>query len=109
MGHQKVGASFEGFIIEQVLALLGTRDAFFWGTHQGAELDLLVMHRGKRLGFEIKLSESPSMTKSMRVALEDLKLDRLSVVYPGAVSFPMEPKVEAVAITDLPTMLAGLG
>jgi predicted AAA+ superfamily ATPase len=109
MGHQKVGASFEGFVIEQILSLLGTRDAYFWGTHQGAELDLLVMHRGKRLGFEIKLSESPSVTKSMRIALEDLRLDHLFVVYPGVVSFPMEQKVEAVGITDLPTKLTRLG
>jgi predicted AAA+ superfamily ATPase len=108
MGHQKVGASFEGFVIEQVIALLNTRDAYFWATHQGAELDLLVMHRGQRLGFEIKLTESPTVTKSMRIALADLALDRLFVVHPGQVSFPMAEKVEAVGINELPAWLSRL-
>src|SRR5687768_17287175 len=74
MGHQKVGASFEGFVIEQILSLLRVREAYFWGTHQGAELDLFVMYRGKRFGFEVKLSESPTVTKSMRIAVDDLSL-----------------------------------
>jgi predicted AAA+ superfamily ATPase len=108
MGHQKVGASFEGFIIEQVLALLRARDAYFWGTHQGAELDLLVMHKGELLGFEVKLSESPTVTKSMRIAIEDLSLARLFIVYPGAESFPLEKKTEVVAVADLPARLARL-
>ena len=109
MGHQKAGASFEGFVIEQVLSLLRARDAYFWATHQGAELDLLVMHKGQRLGFEVKLSESPTVTKSMRIALEDLSLARLLVVYPGPKSFPLDAKIEAVAVSDLPARLARLG
>jgi predicted AAA+ superfamily ATPase len=108
-GHPKAGASFEGFVIEQVIALLSARDAYFWATHQGAELDLLVMHRGRRLGFEIKLTEAPALTKSMRIAMADLRLDELFVVYPGRASFPMGEKVEAVAIAKLPERLASLG
>jgi len=108
LGHPKAGASFEGFVIEQVIALLNARDIYFWATHQGAELDLLVMHRGQRLGFEIKLTESPGITKSMRIAMEDLRLDRLFVLYPGRVSCQMDEKMEAVAVTDLPRRLAHL-
>jgi predicted AAA+ superfamily ATPase len=108
MGHQKVGASFEGFAIEQVLTLLRARDAFFWGTHQGAELDLLVTHKGRRLGFEVKLSESPTVTKSMRIAIEDLSLAHLFVVYPGAASFALDTSIEVIAVADLPARLLRL-
>jgi predicted AAA+ superfamily ATPase len=108
MGHQKVGASFEGFAIEQVLSLLRARDAFFWGTHQGAELDLLVTHKGRRLGFEVKLSESPTVTKSMRIAIEDLSLAHLFVVYPGATSFALDTSIEVIAVADLPARLLRL-
>ena len=108
MGHQKVGASFEGFVIEQVLTLLRARDAFFWGTHQGAELDLLVTHKGRQLGFEVKLSESPTVTKSMRIAIEDLSLAHLFVVYPGAASFALDTSIEVIAVADLPARLLRL-
>ena len=108
MGHQKVGASFEGFVIEQVVSLLRARDAYFWATHQGAELDLLIMHRGKRFGFEIKLSESPTVTKSMRIATENLSLAHLFVVFPGASSFSFDKQIEAVAVKDLPARLSRL-
>ena len=81
--------------------MLGSRDAYFWSTHSGAELDLLAFHKGRRLGFEFKSSDSPSMTKSMHVALSDLKLDRLFVVYPGLKPFNLAPKVEALPITTL--------
>jgi len=108
-GHPKVGASWEGFVIEQILALLRTRDAYFWGTHQGAELDLLVMWKGKRYGFEIKLSDAPEATKSMRIALGDLKLERLFVVFPGRTAYSLGAGIEAVPIAKLPVLLQGLG
>jgi predicted AAA+ superfamily ATPase len=108
MGHQKVGASFEGFVIEQVVSLLRARDAYFWGTHQGAELDLLIMHRGKRFGFDVKLSESPTVTKSMRIAIENLSLEQLFVVFPGTSSFSFDKQIEAVAVKDLPGRLSRL-
>ena len=105
-GHPKAGASWEGFIIEQVLGLLGAREGYFWGTHQGAELDLLVTRGGKRYGFEIKLSDAPTVTKSMRIALGDLRLERLFVVYPGTESYSLDDRVEVVPIEALPGRLS---
>jgi predicted AAA+ superfamily ATPase len=107
-GHPKLGASWEGFVIEHVLRRTGERDAYFWATPSGAELDLLVFVRGRRIGFEMKYVDAPRMTKSMAVALEDLKLDRLLVVYPGDASYPIRPRVDAVAIRDLESQLDGL-
>jgi predicted AAA+ superfamily ATPase len=105
-GHPKVGASWEGFVVEQILALTGARDAYFWATHQGAELDLLVHRGGKRYGFEMKLSDAPTLTKSIRIAIQDLGLARVFVVYPGRASYPIDARTEALAIHDLPTRLA---
>src|ERR1035437_696563 len=82
-GHPKLGASWEGFVIEQILSWAGERNAYFWATHSRAELDLLVMAKGKRWGFEVKYRDAPTITKSMRIAMQDLKLERLWVVYPG--------------------------
>jgi uncharacterized protein len=104
--HPKVGASWEGFVVEQILGLMYGREAYFWATYSGAELDLLLTARGKRLGFEVKYSDAPTATKSMRIALEDLKLHRLYVVYPGARSYRLDPKIEVVAINDLVPVLA---
>jgi predicted AAA+ superfamily ATPase len=109
MGHPKAGASWEGFAIEQIVTLLRAREAYFWGTHQGAELDLLVMYRGKRYGFEMKLADAPVATKSMRIALEDLKLERIFAVYPGKASYPLDEKIQVVSIPDLVPTLSALG
>lgn len=108
MGHPKAGASWEGFVIEQVLMLLRTPDAYFWRTHQGAELDLLVMRGGKRYGFDVKLADAPVATKSMRIARDDLQLERLFVVYPGRESYPLEARLEVLSIFDLPARLSAL-
>jgi len=108
MGHPKAGASWEGFVIEQVLSLLRIREAYFWRTQQGAELDLLVTLRGKPIGFEMKLSDAPTITKSMRIALEDLKLARLFVVYPGRQSYPLDDRIHVLSIMDLPKHLTAL-
>jgi predicted AAA+ superfamily ATPase len=108
LGHPKLGASWEGFVIEHVLARLDTRDAYFWATHQGAELDLLVFHRGRRMGFEVKFSDAPTVTRSMRIAQQDLGLDSLWVIHPGTESWPMAERVEAVGFTDLVERLARL-
>ena len=99
--HPKLGASWEGFVIEQILRRTGERDAYFWATPSGAELDLLVFVRGRRIGFEIKYNDSPRMTKSMTIAQHDLKLDRLLIVYPGEKSYVLRPGVEVVSIRDL--------
>ena len=100
--HPKLGASWEGFAIEQILSVTGDRNAYFWATHAGAELDLLVFHGGKRLGFEFKYSEKPTTSKSMHVALADLALDRLYVVHPGKHEFPL---TEAITAIPLPKVL----
>jgi predicted AAA+ superfamily ATPase len=99
--HPKVGASWEGFVIEQLLARLGTRNAYFWGTHAGAELDLFVPLGGRRIGFEAKYVDAPRATKSMHVALADLRLDHLFVVYPGDVRYPLLPNASAMPIADV--------
>lgn len=103
--HPKLGASWEGFAMEQILAVTGDSNAYFWATHAGAELDLLVFHRGKRLGFEFKYSEKPSTTKSMQVALADLGLDALHIVYPGHHEIPL---TESITATPLPEVLEQL-
>jgi hypothetical protein len=100
-GHPKLGASWEGFALEEVLRVTGDREAYFWNTQGGAELDLLVFVRGQRLGFEFKYADAPSVTKSLRIAREDLKLHRAFVVHPGSKSYPLEEWAEAVAIGDL--------
>ena len=102
-GHPKVGASWEGFLVSQVIRRLGARpdECYFWGTHQGAELDLLVVRGRRRLGFEFKHTEAPSFTPSMRIALADLKLDELTVVHAGQDTWRMTDGVQAVAARHL--------
>ncbi len=101
--HPKVGASWEGYATEQVIARLGVRRevCFFWATHQGAELDLLVMVGGKRLGFEVKRTRVPKVTASMRIALADLRLDRLDVIYEGTETYSIADRVRAVPLTRI--------
>jgi hypothetical protein len=91
----KVGASWEGFALEQVLARLGDRQAWFWSTQRGAELDLLVTAGGQRFGFEFKASEAPRLTPSMRIARDDLRLDHLWVLHPGADTYALHERITA--------------
>jgi predicted AAA+ superfamily ATPase len=108
--HPKVGASWEGFALESVLRTLRTptHECFFWATQAAAELDLLVFPRGKRIGFEFKRTDTPKTTKSIQIAGEDLALDHVFVVYPGATSFPLGSSVTALALRDVPARLAKL-
>lgn len=101
--HPKIGASWEGFVIEQVIHLMGFKkeDCFFWATHAGAELDLLVVKGREKIGFEVKLTSSPRVTPSMRSALSDLKLQRLYVIHSGEETFQLERKIQALALTRL--------
>jgi len=94
-----VGASWEGFIVEALIQRLGARSdqCYFWATHTGAELDLLVVDGPRRLGFEIKRTTAPGLTPSIRHALSDLRLTRLDVLHAGAETFPLAPSVRAVA------------
>lgn len=100
-GHPKLGASWEGFVIEQVLSWAGERNAYFWATHSRAELDLMVVTKGKRWGFEVKYQDAPTVTKSMRIAMQDLKLERLWVVYPGQTSYAVDEKIECVTLQEM--------
>jgi len=100
-GHPKLGASWEGFALEQVLTMAGRADAHFWGTHAGAELDLMLMRRGRRYGIEFKYRDAPRMTKSLHIALADLRLDRAWIVYPGRDSYTVHQKVDVVPIGDI--------
>lgn len=101
LGHPKVGASWEGLAIEQILAQVRDREAWFWRTHGGAELDLLLLHQGRRLGFEIKHVSAPTMSRSLHVALDNLRLDRAFVVYPGERRYALHDRVEALPLTAL--------
>lgn len=107
-GHHKVGASFEGFALEQLLAGLDTRDAYFWATHGGAELDLLVLRGGKRYGFECKFADAPGTTRSMRVALEDLGLSHLWIVYPGEEAYPLDDRISVLPVSQVGEVAATL-
>ena len=101
--HPKVGASFEGFALEQVIRRLDLRprEAFFWATHSGAELDLLVIRGRRRLGFEFKRTDAPRLTRSMTVSLDTLGLDRIDVIHAGSHGFRMHDKVRAVPIQEV--------
>jgi predicted AAA+ superfamily ATPase len=106
-GHPKVGASWEGFVVEEAVRAAGERNCYFWATQSGAELDLLVLTGGKRYGVEIKYADAPGMTKSMHIALSDLNLSRLLVVYPGSESYPLNEKTMVVPLTHLRAELRG--
>jgi predicted AAA+ superfamily ATPase len=101
--HPKVGASWEGFALQETIRKLGAHpdECFFWGTHGGAELDLLVVRGKQRLGFEIKRTDTPQLTPSMRHALHDLKLDRLWVVHAGRDEFPLHERTTAIGLEKL--------
>ncbi|MBI3362608.1 MAG: ATP-binding protein [Chloroflexi bacterium] len=99
--HPKVGASWEGYAMENVIAAFRPEAVYFWATHGGAELDLILVKEGRRTGVECKRVDAPRLTASMRIALQDLALDRLLVVYPGTQRFPLGEGVEAIPLTEL--------
>ena len=100
-GHPKAGASWEGLVVEEVLRVARPDRAYFWATHQGAELDLLLIRGGRKFGVEIKRQDAPAMTPSMRIALDDLGLQSLAVIYPGSRTYRIAPRVTAVPFKDL--------
>ena len=104
-GHPKLGASWEGFVIEEILSLVGERNAYFWGTQSGAELDLLLFAGGARYGVEVKYSDAPGITKSMHIALDDLELRHLFVVYPGHEAYELDKRVTALPLEQMRTRL----
>lgn len=101
LAHPRCGASWEGFALEQVLRLARPDEAYFWATHQGAELDLLMLKGRRRVGVEFKRADAPQVTRSMRIAISDLRLDALYVVYPGDRRFSLPGGIEAVPLRSL--------
>ena len=99
--HPRSGASWEGFAIEQILRIAGPDEAYFWATYAGAELDLLMIKDGRRVGVEIKRVDAPRLQPSMQIAMRDLKLDALYVVYPGAQRYAIAERIEAVPLAAL--------
>lgn len=102
--HPRYGASWEGFAVEQTLIRFGERDAWFWATQRGAELDLLLQRQGRRWGFEYKCSDAPSASKSMHIAMNDLGLAHLWVIYPGKERYPLGDRITALPLRDLPRL-----
>jgi predicted AAA+ superfamily ATPase len=100
--HPKHGASFEGFVVEELARLLGRTELHYWATHGGAELDVFAIHRGRRLGFEVKTSDAPAVTASMRSAISTLRLDALRIVYPGDRPYDLADDIRVVPVSHLP-------
>ncbi len=98
--HPKVGASWEGYAVEEVLKALRPDDAYYWATHNGAEIDLVLFKDSRRIGVECKRMDAPSLTASMRIALADLRLDELRVVYPGERRYALADRVEVVPLAE---------
>ena len=96
LAHPKHGASWEGFIIEEIIHSVEPDDVYFWATHQGAEIDLIFSKGGRMYGVEVKRTDAPTMTPSMRSALEDLKLERIVVIYPGEKRYSLHKKIDVV-------------
>jgi len=103
-GHPRVGASWEGFALEQTLRILHLNAAYFWGTHAGTKLDLAFQMNGRRYGIEFKFTEAPVLTASMRTASADLALDHLWIVYPGNEIYPVAEKISALPLKKLESM-----
>jgi hypothetical protein len=99
--HPRSGASWEGFALEQMLRIAAPDEAYFWATHAGAELDLLMFKDGRRVGVEFKRADAPRLTPSMQVAMQDLRLDALYVVYPGSRRYALAERMEVVPLGAL--------
>ncbi len=100
MNHPKLGASWEGFSLEEIIRFnqASSEEVYFWGVHNQAELDLLIIKNGTRLGFEFKYADAPVLTRSMQMAMESLRLDKLTVIFPGKERYLLAPNIEAVGL-----------
>ena len=101
LGHPKAGASWEGYAIEQALSILRPAEAYFWATHGAAELDLLFFANGKRYGIEAKFSEAPEVTRSMHIALQDLGLEHLWILYPGILNYAVQEQMSVWPLREV--------
>lgn len=106
--HPKCGASWEGYAVEEMLKAVEPDGAYFWATHQGAEIDLVLLKQGRMLGVECKRVDAPTLTPSMRIALRDLELEQIAVVYPGARRYALHERVNAVPLAALVEGMKGL-
>jgi predicted AAA+ superfamily ATPase len=106
--NPKCGASWESYVIEEAIRAVDPDEAFFWATHNGAEIDLLLRKNGRMFGVECKRADAPKLTPSMRIALADLRLERISVVFPGRVRYSLADRVSAVPLEDLTKGMSGL-
>jgi predicted AAA+ superfamily ATPase len=104
-GHPSLGASWEGLVLEELLARISERDVAFWSTHAGAEVDFVWARGRHRVGFEAKWRDAPVITKSMHIALADLGLEMLYVIYPGPKRYALAKRIEALPLADLPSVL----
>ena len=107
--HPRLGASWEGFVLEKVIAEAGADHVHFWATHNGAELDLLLLAGGRRIGVEIKRVDAPRRTRSMAIAVDDLRLDALFVIYPGTVQYGIDDRITALPVRAPFPVAAGGG
>lgn len=99
--HPACGASWEGFVIEEIIHTIEPDDFYFWATHQGAEIDLILFKGAKMYGVEIKRQDSPALTPSMRIALQDLRLERIAVIYPGSKRYQLHQKISVVPFSQV--------
>lgn len=99
--HPKIGASWEGYAIEETLRHYQPDQEYFWATHNGAELDLLLFKDGKKIGIECKRRDAPKLTASMKIAMDDLKLDELLVIYPGRKAYPLGESIRVLPLESL--------
>ena len=106
--HPVCGASWEGFVIEEVIRSVEPHDIYYWATHQGAEIDLVFNKGGKMYGVEIKRQDAPTMTTSIRTALEYLKLERIAVIYPGSRRYSIHKQVDVVPFDEILDGMKGL-
>lgn len=102
--HPGCGASWEGYVVEEALSAIQPDEAYFWATHNGAELDLLLIKNGSRIGIECKRADAPRITPSIKIAMSDLELDRLLVIYPGARSYSLAERIAAMPLAELPRL-----
>ena len=100
LGHPQVGASWEGFALEHLIGTLDLSESYFWATHSGAEIDLLFFHKGRRYGAEIKFTEKPRPTKSIRAAIQSLNLEHVWIIYPGEHTYPIDDTISVLPISD---------
>jgi hypothetical protein len=108
LAHPKHGSSWEGFVIEEVIHAVEPDDVYYGGTHQGAEIDLILFKGGRMYGIEVKRADAPTMTPSMRIALEDLKLERIAVIYPGERRYSLHKKIDVVPFETIKGGMKGL-